>query len=76
VELYPVAPSQEIRLDYLQGADKLIAGYVNIFGDDPHTSVCSNNANEFKPGELDQINGAFSKGHESDAEKWPVTRLN
>jgi hypothetical protein len=76
VELYPVAPGQEIRLDYLRGADKLIAGYVNIFGQDPHLTICSRDANEFKAGRLDAISGSFDTGHESDVQKWPVTRLN
>jgi hypothetical protein len=30
LELYPAASGQQIRLDYLRGADKLIATYVNI----------------------------------------------
>lgn len=75
VQLYPVAPGQEIRLDYLQGADKLVAGYVNMFGDDPHLTVCSSDVNQFKKGKLDPLHGPVSIGHESNAAKWPTTRL-
>jgi hypothetical protein len=76
VELYPVGPGEEIRLDYLKGADKLVANYVNIFGQDPHHTVCSKNTNEMRARAL-SYKGAtsFIKGHESDVEKWPITRL-
>jgi hypothetical protein len=35
LQLYPVGPGQQIRLDHLRGADKVIATYVNIYGQDP-----------------------------------------
>jgi hypothetical protein len=76
VQLYPVAPGQEIRLDYLRGADKLVAGYVNIFGDDPHLTVCSSDVNEFKRGKLEPLQKSANIGHESDATHWPTTRLS
>jgi hypothetical protein len=76
VQLYPVAPGQEIRLDYLRGADKLVAGYVNMFGDDPHLTVCSSDVNEFKKGELAPLQKSVNIGHESEAATWPTTRLS
>jgi hypothetical protein len=76
VELYPVVPGQEIKLDYLKGADRLVANYVNIFGQDPHYTNCSRNTNETKSGELrEKSTASFTTGHESDVEKWPMTRL-
>jgi hypothetical protein len=75
VWLYPVAPGQEIRLDYLRGADKLVAGYVNIFGRDPHLTVCSKDVNEFKKGKLEPLEKSAITGHESDATRWQTTRL-
>lgn len=75
VQLYPLAPGQEIRLDYLQGADKLVAGYINMFNDDPHLTVCSSDDNQFKKGELEPLPKSVNIGHESDAAKWPTTRL-
>jgi hypothetical protein len=50
LELYPVAPGQQIKLDYLKGADKLIANYVNIYGQDPHHTICARNDNGLKGG--------------------------
>lgn len=77
LELYPVAPGQQIKLDYLRGADKLIARYVNIYGQDPHYTICSKNINGLKAGRFEpKITGSFAKGHESEIEKWPVTRLS
>ena len=77
VALYPVAPNQEIRLDYLEGADKLVARYVNIFGQDPHYTICARNDNDLKSGEYTADAGAdFSKGHEGDVGKWKITRLS
>jgi len=76
VELYPVTPGEEISLDYLKGADKLIAVYVNIFGQERHHTICSKNANKVSKGKPKEEKGAeFSKGHESNPAKWPVTRL-
>jgi hypothetical protein len=43
LELYPIAPGPQIKLDYLKGADKLVANYVNIYGQDPHHTVCARN---------------------------------
>jgi hypothetical protein len=77
IELYPVAPGQQIKLDYLRGADKLIARYLNIYGQDPHYTICSRNVNGLKSGRFEEKNtGSFAKGHESEIEKWPVTRLS
>ena len=76
VQLYPIAPGQEIRLEYLRGADKLVAGYVNMFDDDPHLTVCSSDVNEFKKGKLEPLQKPANIGHESDAAKWPTTRLS
>ena len=77
LELYPVAPGQQIRLDYLRGADKLIAAYVNIYGQDPHYTICSRNTNDMKSGKLDEtIRGPIARGHETEIAKWPVTRLS
>jgi hypothetical protein len=77
IELYPVAAGQQIKLDYLRGADKLIARYLNIFGQDPHYTICSRNVNGLKAGQFEEkITGSFTRGHESEIEKWPVTRLS
>src|ERR1035438_10015965 len=46
LELYPVAPGQQIKLDYVKGADKLIANYVNIYGQDPHHTICARRSEE------------------------------
>jgi hypothetical protein len=75
VQLYPVVPGQEVRLDYLRGADKLIAGYVNILGQDPHLTICSKDTNDFKRGKLEEIEASVARGHESDIQKWPMSRL-
>jgi hypothetical protein len=77
LELYPVAPGQQIRLDYLSGADKLIATYVNIYGRDPHYTICSRNVNGLKAGRpKEKITGSFARGHESEIAEWPVTRVS
>jgi hypothetical protein len=77
VTLYPVTPGEEIQLDYLNGpAVRLIAKYVNIFGQDPHYTVCSRNVNEIKAGLFeDSVATPFGEGHESRIDEWPVTRL-
>jgi hypothetical protein len=76
LELYPVGPGQQIRLDYLKGADKLVANYVNIYGQDPHYTICAMNDNGLKAGKFEgKPSQSFSKGHESEIDKWPVTRL-
>jgi len=46
VDLYPVTPGEEIKLDYLQGADKLVAAYVNLYGQDPYRTTCLKHANK------------------------------
>lgn len=78
VTLYPVATSEEIRLDYVKGpAVKLVARYVNIFGQDPHYTVCSADINETKPGEFkDNVTLSFGQGCESQVQQWPFTRLS
>ncbi len=76
LELYPVGPGQQISLDYLKGADKLVANYVNIYGQDPHYAICAMNDNGVKAGRFEgKSSRAYSKGHESDIGKWPITRL-
>jgi hypothetical protein len=74
VELYPVVPREKIKLDYLRGADKLIAAYVNIFGQDPHYTTCSKDVNVVQSGKLKEQTPLL-KGHESEGETWRVTRL-
>jgi hypothetical protein len=77
VTLYPVAPGEAIRLDYLKGpATKLVATYLNVFGQDPHHTVCSNDKNDIRAGvpTLSQST-PFGSGHESRIEEWTVTRL-
>jgi len=77
VILYPVTPDEEIRLDYLKGpAVKLVANYVNIFGQDPHHSICSQDLNEIRGGKLKDNVVPFAQGHESLVDNWPVTRLS
>jgi hypothetical protein len=76
LELYPIAPGQQIKLDYLKGEDKLVANYVNIYGQDPHYTVCARNENGLKAGRFKgKPAGSFSKGHESEIDKWPTIRL-
>jgi len=76
LQLYPVAPGQQIKLDYLKDADKLVANYVNVYGQDPHYTVCARNDNGLKAGRFEgKPAGSFSKGHESEIDKWPVTRM-
>jgi hypothetical protein len=76
LQLYPIAPGQQIKLDYLKGADKLVANYVNIYGQDPHYTVCARNENGLKAGRFEgKPAGSFSKGHESEIDKWPTIRL-
>jgi hypothetical protein len=76
LRLYPVAPGQQIKLDYLKGADKLVANYVNIYGQDPHHTICARNDNGLKAGRFEgKPSQTFGKGHESDIDRWPVTRL-
>ena len=76
LELYPIAPGQQIKLDYLKGEDKLVANYVNIYGQDPHYTVCARNGNGLKAGRFEgKPAGSFSKGHESEIDKWPTIRL-
>jgi len=76
VELYPVAPGQQIKLDYLRGPDKLIAKYVNIYGEDPQYAICSSNVSGLRAGRFEEkITGSVARGHESDIAHWPVTRL-
>jgi len=78
MELYPVVPGEAIRLDYLEGpAEKLIAMYVNVLGEDPHHTICSNNTNDPKRGEFKGDTLIPGKhGHESQIHEWPVTRLS
>ncbi len=47
---YPIAPGQQIKLDCLKDAGKLVANYVNIYGQDPHHTVCARNENGLKAG--------------------------
>jgi hypothetical protein len=77
VTLYPVAPGDTIRLDYIRGpATKLVATYLNIFGEDPHHTICSNDENEINAGvHLHSPDTPFGEGHESRIENWPITRL-
>ncbi len=75
VQVYPVVPGHEVRPDYLRGADKLIAGYVNIFGQDPHLTISSKDTNDFQRGKLKEIEASVVRGHESDIQKWPMSRL-
>jgi hypothetical protein len=73
---YPIAPGQQIKLDYLKGADKLVANYANIYGQDPHYTVCARNENGLKAGRFEgKAVGSFSQGHESEIDKWPTIRL-
>jgi hypothetical protein len=73
---YPIAPGQQTKLDYLKGADKLVANYVNIYGQDPHHAICARNENGLKAGRFEgKPAGSFSKGHESEIDKWPTIRL-
>ena len=56
---------------------KLVANYVNIMGQDSHFTICSEDVNEFGVGALhEEIALPFAKGHESQIEQWPVTRLS
>jgi len=53
LQLYPVGPGQQIRLDYLRGADKLVANYVNLYGQDAHYTICAMNDNGLKAGKFE-----------------------
>ena len=76
LQLYPIAPGQQIKLDYLKGADKLVANYVNICGQDPHYTVCARNENGLKTGRFEgKPAGPFSMGHESEIDRWPTIRM-
>jgi hypothetical protein len=77
LQLYPVGPGQEIRLDYLKsGGDKLVATYANIYDRDPHHTACSQDSNKIKKRSYRYTPGPnFTRGHESDTQQWPVTRL-
>jgi hypothetical protein len=73
---YPIAPGQQIKLDYLKGADKLVANHANIYGQDPHYTVCARSENGLKAGRFEgKAVGSFSQGHESEIDKWPTIRL-
>jgi hypothetical protein len=78
VTLYPITPGEEVRLDYLKGvAVRLVAKYVNVFGKDPHFTGCSGDKNEVAEGEFrHELPIPPAQGHESQIEKWPVTRLS
>ncbi len=74
VNLYPISPGEAIRLDYLKGAERLIATFRNMYGHDPAYTSCEADSNTFSKGSFNTESSPLAIGHESRPEEWPITR--
>jgi hypothetical protein len=75
VKLYPISPGEAIRLDYLEGAAKLVAKFQNMYGHDPAYTICEADSNTFSKGTFDTESKPRAVGHESRSKQWPTTRI-